>query len=74
MLAVKPKVIVNNNLVGATLGDDVEIECLIEAYPQSITYWKRTSGGSEIILMDGYVLLLCDPIRNIQTKEAKLLL
>lgn len=49
----KPKVIVNNNLVGAPLGDDVEIECLVEAYPKAITYWKRTSAGSETILMNG---------------------
>ena len=53
LLTVKPKVIVNNNLVGAPLGDDVEIECLVEAYPKAITYWKRTSAGSETILMNG---------------------
>ena len=44
----------NNNLVGAPLGDDVEIECLIEAFPESIIYWKRISAGSEIIVGLGY--------------------
>jgi len=49
----KPKVWVDNQLVGAPLGVDVQIECLIEAYPRSITYWQKTSAGREIILMNG---------------------
>ena len=53
LFLVKPKVWVNNQLVGAPLGDDVQIECLIEAFPRSITYWQRTSEGREIILMNG---------------------
>eukprot|EP00090_Calanus_glacialis_P001506 TRINITY_DN11080_c0_g1_i1.p1 TRINITY_DN11080_c0_g1~~TRINITY_DN11080_c0_g1_i1.p1 ORF type:complete len:435 (+),score=83.57 TRINITY_DN11080_c0_g1_i1:319-1623(+) len=51
----KPKVWVDNQLVGAPLGDDVQIECLIEAFPRSITYWQKTSEaeGRDIILMNG---------------------
>ena len=55
-ILVKPKVWVNQNLVGAPLGDDVEIDCFIEAYPRSITYWQKTNEGKEIILMNGYGL------------------
>ena len=54
-ISVKPKVWVDNQLVGAPLGDDVQIECLIEAFPRSIKYWQKTSEaeGRDIILMNG---------------------
>ena len=45
----------DNQLVGAPLGHTVEIECLIEASPRSITYWQKTAAGQEIILMNGSV-------------------
>ena len=54
-ISVKPKVWVDNQLVGAPLGDDVQSECLIEAFPRSIKYWQKTSEaeGRDIILMNG---------------------
>ena len=52
--SVRPKVWVYNQLVGAPLGHDVTIECVIEAYPKSITYWQKTEGGKEKIIMNGY--------------------
>ncbi|VVC43062.1 Immunoglobulin subtype,Immunoglobulin-like domain,Immunoglobulin-like fold,Immunoglobulin subtype [Cinara cedri] len=34
-----PSLVVPNQLVGAPLGTDVTIDCLIEAYPKPINYW-----------------------------------
>ena len=37
-----------NQLVGASIGQDVTLECNSEAYPKSINYWSRDTG--EIIV------------------------
>ena len=61
---------VHNQLVGAAPGHDVTIECVIEAFPQAITYWQKTGDhGKKEIIMDGsvaaqkprYVLLSSSP-------------
>ena len=52
-LLVKPKAWVHNQLVGAPLGHDVTIECVIEAFPKAITYWQKTKDGKEKIIMNG---------------------
>jgi len=49
----QPKVWVHNQLVGAPLGHDVTIECVIEAYPKSITYWQKIEDGKEKIILNG---------------------
>ena len=54
MISVKPKAWVHNQLVGAPLGHDVTIECVIEAFPKAITYWQKTTEGKEKIIMNGY--------------------
>ena len=47
---------VHNQLVGAAPGHDVTIECVIEAFPQAITYWQKTGdNGKKEIIMDGSV-------------------
>ena len=53
LLLVQPKVWVHNQLVGAPLGHDVTIECVIEAYPKSITYWQKIEDGKEKIILNG---------------------
>ena len=46
----------HNQLVGAAPGHDVTIECVIEAFPQAITYWQKTGDhGKKEIIMDGSV-------------------
>ena len=55
-ISVKPSVRVHNQLVGAAPGHDVTIECVIEAFPQAITYWQKTGdNGKKEIIMDGSV-------------------
>ena len=49
--SVAPQVSVDSQLVGAPLGDHVEVECLIEASPRSITYWQKT--GQQTPLLNG---------------------
>ncbi|XP_044739889.1 lachesin [Chrysoperla carnea] len=39
-----PVIQVPNQLVGAPLGTDVKLECIIEASPKSINYWIRDTG------------------------------
>ena len=54
---VKPSVWVPNQLVGAPLGTDVTIECVIEAFPKAITYWQKSQDGKEKIILNGWVLV-----------------
>ena len=44
MFVVSPKVWVDNQIVGAPLGHNVQIECFIEASPKTVTYWQSPSG------------------------------
>uniref|UniRef100_A0A1I8Q817 Ig-like domain-containing protein n=1 Tax=Stomoxys calcitrans TaxID=35570 RepID=A0A1I8Q817_STOCA len=39
-----PVIQVPNQLVGAPLGTDVQIECHVEAFPKSINYWIKDTG------------------------------
>ncbi|XP_045594022.1 lachesin [Procambarus clarkii] len=39
-----PTVYVPHQLVGVPLGQDVTIECYIEAWPAGLNYWKRPNG------------------------------
>lgn len=43
---VHPVIQVPNQLVGAPLGTDVQIECHVEASPKSINYWIKDTGKS----------------------------
>ncbi|EDV92466.1 lachesin [Drosophila grimshawi] len=46
-----PVIQVPNQLVGAPLGTDVQIECHVEASPKSINYWIKDTG--EMIVSSG---------------------
>jgi len=43
-ISVHPVIRVPNQLVGAPLGTDVKLECYVEAFPKSISYWVRGTG------------------------------
>nr|XP_040572548.1 lachesin-like [Lepeophtheirus salmonis] len=42
-----PSVKVENQLVGCPLGESIEIQCLIEAYPNAVNYWMKTAEDHE---------------------------
>lgn len=44
LFTVHPVIQVPNQLVGAPLGTDVQIECHVEASPKSINYWIKDTG------------------------------
>ena len=50
MFVVAPKVWVDNQIVGAPLGHNVEIECFIEASPKTVTYWQRVGQNPPLII------------------------
>ncbi|KAF6214776.1 hypothetical protein GE061_009519 [Apolygus lucorum] len=43
-----PVIQVPNQLVGAPLGTDVNLECYVEASPKAIIYWMRDSNPNPI--------------------------
>ncbi|XP_023942445.1 lachesin-like [Bicyclus anynana] len=53
MLTVEfpPVIVIRNQLVGATLGSDLVLECETEAYPKPVSYWSRDNG--EIVPIGG---------------------
>ena len=57
MIAVGPKVWVDNQIVGAPLGHNVEIECFIEAWPKTVTYWQSPIGQIISLSGDGRVIV-----------------
>ena len=38
---VPPVIVIKNQLVGASLGTDLVLECETEAYPKPVSYWSR---------------------------------
>ncbi|RVE44104.1 hypothetical protein evm_011241 [Chilo suppressalis] len=46
-----PVITIRNQLVGATLGSDLVLECETEAYPKPVSYWSRETG--EIVPVGG---------------------
>ncbi|GLH12140.1 Lachesin [Gryllus bimaculatus] len=45
-----PVIKVPNQLLGAPLGTDVQLECYVEAFPNTINYWVKNRGE---MLLDG---------------------
>lgn len=43
--SVAPMVWIQNQLVGAFVGDRLSIECHVEAFPKSINYWSSENGN-----------------------------
>ncbi|XP_014216864.1 lachesin-like [Copidosoma floridanum] len=39
----QPEIQVPNQLVGAPLGTDVVLECIVQAFPQSINFWRNNN-------------------------------
>lgn len=52
LFAVSPSIRVPNQLLGAPLNTDVQLECTVEAYPNTVNYWDKNGE----IIFDGYVL------------------
>ncbi|KYN14578.1 Lachesin [Trachymyrmex cornetzi] len=42
-----PVVKAPNQLLGAPLGTDVQLECYVEAFPNTINYWVKNQRGTE---------------------------
>jgi len=46
---------IQNQLVGAFVGDRLSIECHVEAFPKSINYWSSENGN---LLTQGIYVLI----------------
>lgn len=42
---VPPMMMIQNQLVGAAIGQPANLECSLEAFPRSINYWKSKNGS-----------------------------
>lgn len=42
--SVAPAIKVPNQLLGAPLGTDVQLECYVEAFPHTVNYWVKNRG------------------------------
>lgn len=53
--AVAPVVKAPNQLLGAPLGTDVQMECYVEAFPNTINYWVKNQheGTEDEMLLEG---------------------
>jgi len=54
--AVAPVVKAPNQLLGAPLGTDVQLECYVEAFPNTINYWvknQREGSAEDEMLLEG---------------------
>lgn len=48
-----------NQLLGAPLGTDVQLECYVEAFPNTINYWVKNQRGTEDeMLLEGWAISL----------------
>ncbi|XP_050734253.1 lachesin-like [Eriocheir sinensis] len=68
-----PQMHVPNQLVGAPLGTDVQLECFVEAHPRAITYWENrdamvmnTSRITTHTLEDHYKIHMVLSIRDLR--------
>ena len=60
-LTVPPMLWIPNQLESAFVGQDVMLECHIEAYPKSINYWT-TAKGDMIISGEKNGFVLCSSL------------
>lgn len=59
---VPPIIHVPNQLVGAPLGTDVDLECFVEASPKAINYWVKETGKNDTNykkIVNRYFTLYC---------------
>lgn len=54
--AVPPMMMIQNQLVGAPIGQNVTLECTSEAFPKSINFWMRASSKNDSIITSGKFL------------------
>lgn len=50
IVVVAPVIKVPNQLLGAPVGTDVQLQCFVEAFPNTINYWVKSRGE---MLLDG---------------------
>ena len=53
-MLVPPMVWIQNQLVGAALGQRITLECQSEAYPKSINYWMK----NDSIIIQGMLAII----------------
>ena len=56
MFIVLPTVKVGNQLVGCPIGEEVSLQCLVEAHPKAISYWTRKANDRDYkdeLLLEG---------------------
>lgn len=67
-----------NQLVGAPVHTDVSLDCNLESFPQSVTYWNRDGGtmvltndkyNSEVLATGLYKVTLRLTIRNLKPED-----
>lgn len=44
---------IQNQLVGAAIGQNVTLECTSEAFPKSINFWMRATAKNDSIITSG---------------------
>lgn len=44
---------IQNQLVGAAVGQNITLECTSEAFPKSINFWMRSSAKNGSIIASG---------------------
>ncbi|XP_046677770.1 lachesin-like [Homalodisca vitripennis] len=64
-----PVIKVPNQLLGAPLGTDVQLECFVEAFPNTINYWKKNM--DQVILPSHKTVI--EEIRNSYKVHMKLI-
>ncbi|XP_076546031.1 neurotrimin isoform X4 [Osmia lignaria lignaria] len=62
-----PMLSIQNQLVGAYIGQDVTLECHTEAYPSSINYWKTERG--DMIVSGNYHSIVGDKYEAVYTDD-----
>lgn len=50
---VPPMMMIQNQLVGAAIGQNVTLECTSEAFPKSINFWMRDKTKNDSIITSG---------------------
>lgn len=50
---VPPMMMIQNQLVGAAIGQNVTLECTSEAFPKSINFWMRATAKNDSIITSG---------------------
>lgn len=52
-ISVPPMMMIQNQLIGAAIGQNITLECTSEAFPKSINFWMRSSSKNDSIISAG---------------------